>query len=270
MPTPADLYEENVTSAAHTLGLFRVILDDPETNAITGADPSVQNFQGPRGNVRLERDRHAVIIDIAPQAATTAGFQEHSYRLDAAAFPRSPVFQHTSTLAHGVSNHITRTIRDFGAAPSLIWYNDGRLKHGILARQIRADESLLAELEQLVEAACAGIAALLPPGRVLHRQYGAFGAPPRLCVIDPATGEIEDPAKNETRAQIQIRNAAPFLTYLPEAIFLRPDADNPNTIIVQPMAFSYQAPEDRSAAITRLASTFIRLRILAKNLAEPA
>lgn len=263
---PGDLFEENVASAAQTLTLLQTIVSHPGRFSAPGSHPDVHCISSPNGALRLERSGDTLILDIAPHTKLGQKLQNHSYRLEAKAFPKSPIFALGSPLIPGALDCIKRTIANLGATPSLVFYNDGRMKHGILARIITASDPVMDEFQQLIEGACQGIAAMLPPGRALHRQNAAFGAPPRLCIINEQDHTIHDETRHQTVAGMRIANIEPYLSAVPEVMFLRPDADNPNTVVLQPMAMSYAPPADRPKAIMRLASIMIRLRILADQI----
>jgi len=265
-PNPGDVFEENVASAAQTLALLESIITHPNGSSAGDDEGHVICFMSPNGSVRLERSGDCLILDIAPHTKVGMPLQDHSYRLEANAFPNSRIFARGSRLVPDSLDCLKHTLANLGATPSLVYYNDGRMKHGILAHIVTNNEPALFELQSLIEAACEGIAAMLPPGRALHRQSPAFGAPARLCVINEHDRTIHDETRNQTVAGMRIADIQPYLSLVPEALFLRPDADNPNTVILHPLAMTYAPPTDRAQAIMRLSSVMIRLRILAAQI----
>lgn len=261
-PLAGDLYERNVTSAAHTLAFVCLIANDPDASSMPTASASVQQTQSQWGSFRLERERTSIILDVAPTVGIAHDCQGHSYRLSERDFPGSSLFLPAQFLPHRAHRPIVKTIESFGSIPSLSWHNDGRMKHGILTGDPDRLPEPVVTLAGLVEQACEGIAALLGGDQALHLQTSALGSAPSLRIVDRATNAVVSEDSITPTAVAHMRQLQPYLSHLPETLFLRPDADNPNTIMLQPMALSFKTPADRAHAITRLASIFIRLRLL--------
>lgn len=260
---PGDLFEENVASAAQTLMLANAITNEWQRMSKPDVHANVLSVTSPNGALRLERSGDTLILDIAPQSKVGNKLQSHSFRLEASHFRNSPAFQTDGGVLPQAIETLQKTIENLGDAPTLIFYNDGRMKHGILARIITEQDTAMHEQQDLIEGACQAIAAMLPPGRALHRQSAAFGAPPRLCIINETDNTILTEPSLHGLAAERLAAIEPYLSLLPEVMFIRPDADNPNTVELQPMAMSYAPPADRPKAIMRLASVMIRLRLLA-------
>lgn len=263
---PGDVFEENVASAAQTLTLLESIVSHPGSSSASDDEGNVLCFLSPNGAVRLERSGDCLILDIAPHTKLGNALQDHSYRLEASAFPGSPIFARNSKLSREGLDCLKKSIASLGDTVSLDFYNDGRMKHGILAHVVKKHLAITEEMHRLIDGACQAIAAMIPQGRALHYQSAAFGAPARLRIISEHDRMIHDEARNQTVAGMRIADVEPYLSLMPEVMFLRPDADNPNTVVLQPMAMTYAPPADRAQAIMRLTSIIIRLRILAAQI----
>lgn len=264
-----DQVANELMNAVHAFFLMPRILDDIGTTTMPTANSAVMMFSSDLGRIRIERDHDKIILDITPLSIDRESLHAACFHFPKASFQGSALFATGIHLPASAARTIASGVRRIAPHDQMSLNIDPDTNIMSIGRYVDESEPVLNDLSQLTELACRGINAGLPEGFELYRTYGAFGAHPTLVVMRSSDNTLVAQSEIPPKTSSQIDKLLPYLSLSTDAMLVRPDSDNPNTIMVAPLALSYAQSGNREEEITRLASIFIRLEIARNSMLAP-